>query len=170
MVAFRRLLAMVLACLCSSLHVSGAFAQEYPNKPIRFVVPFAPGGNTDVLARLVAQKLTERLGQQVVVDNRGGAGGMIGTEMVARASPDGYTLLMVSGSHVINPSVRKKLPYDSLRDFRAISLVAEVASLLVAHPSVPVKDVADLIKWRNKRRGRTERARTMTGKLRICRM
>jgi tripartite-type tricarboxylate transporter receptor subunit TctC len=109
------------------------------------VVPFAPGGNTDVLARLVAEKLTARLGQQVIVDNRGGAGGAIGTEMVARANPDGYTILMVSGSHVINPSIRKNLPYDGLRDFRPISLVAEVPSLLVAHPSVPVKDVAGLI-------------------------
>lgn len=153
MAASRRFVVSVLACICLALHVGSAFSQTYPNKPIRFVVPFAPGGNTDVLARLVAKKLTERLGQQVIVDNRGGAGGVIGTEMVARATPDGYTLLMVSGSHVINPSIRKKLPYDSLRDFRPISLVAEVPSLLVAHPSVPVKDVAGLVKLAKQKPG-----------------
>jgi tripartite-type tricarboxylate transporter receptor subunit TctC len=163
MAASRRFVVSVLACLCSSLHVGGAIAQAYPNKPIRFVVPFAPGGNTDVLARLVAQKLTERLGQQVIVDNRGGAGGVIGTEMVARATPDGYTLLMVSGSHVINPSIQKKLPYDSLRDFRPISLVAEVPSLLVAHPSVPVKDVAGLVQLAKQKPGTLNYGSSGTG-------
>lgn len=119
-------------------------AERYPSKPVRLIVPFAAGGNTDIVARAVAQKLAESLGQQVVVDNRGGAGGVIGTELAARASSDGYTLLMVSASHVINPGLRK-LPYDTAKDFTAISIVADVPVILVVHPSLPVKTVPQLV-------------------------
>lgn len=119
-------------------------AERYPSKPVRLIVPFAAGGNTDIVARAIAQKLTEGLGQQVVVDNRGGAGGVIGTELAARAPSDGYTLLMVSASHVINPGLRK-LPYDTRKDFTAISIVADVPVVLVVHPSLPVKTVPELV-------------------------
>ena len=136
-----------LAALCAlACTVSGfASAQAYPTRPVRFIVPFEAGGNTDIFARVIAQALSGRLGHQVIVDNRGGAGGTIGTAIAARADPDGYTLLMVSASHVINPSVQKKLPYDSLKDFTPITLIADVPSLLVAHPSLPVKNVPELI-------------------------
>lgn len=125
--------------------VAPAAGPSYPEKPVRLVVPFAAGGNTDIFARTIAARITEKWGQQVVVDNRGGAGGAIGTDIVARAAPDGYTLLMVSGSHVVNPSLYKKLPYDTVKDFTPISLVVDVPSLLVAHPSVRVKTVPELI-------------------------
>ncbi len=130
--------------LCLAGTFSGAFAAPYPERPVRLVVPFAAGGNTDIFARAIGQRLSELWGQQVVVDNRGGAGGTIGTGIVAKAAPDGYTLLMVSGSHVVNPSL-KKLPYDTLKDFTAVSLVVDVPSLLVAHPSVPAKTIPQLI-------------------------
>lgn len=119
-------------------------AEYYPSKPIRLIVPFAAGGNVDIVTRVIARKLTENLGQQVVVDNRGGAGGVIGTELAARALPDGYTLLMVSASHVTNPSLRK-LPYDTEKDFAAISVVVDVPVILVVHPSLPVRTVPELI-------------------------
>lgn len=126
-------------------YVGPVIAQSYPDRPVRFVVPFSAGGNTDILARLIAQRLTERLGQQLVIDNRPGAGATIGTDIVARAAPDGHTILMVSASHVINPSLYKKLPYDSVKDFAPVTLVADLPSLLVAHPSVPAKGVSELI-------------------------
>lgn len=119
-------------------------ADHFPSKPIRLIVPFAAGGNTDIIARELAQKLAAGMGQQVVVDNRGGAGGVIGTSLAALAPSDGYTLLMVSASHVINPGLRK-LPYDSVRDFAAISIIADVPVMLVVHPSLPVQNVRDLV-------------------------
>jgi tripartite-type tricarboxylate transporter receptor subunit TctC len=109
------------------------------------VVPFAPGGGTDVIARYVASGLTEAFSRQVVVDNRGGANGIIGTEIVARAAPDGYTLIFVSSPHSINPSLYAKLPYDTLRDFAPISMVATSPYVLVIHPSVPANNVKELI-------------------------
>ena len=120
-------------------------AQTYPVKPVRMVVPFAPGGGTDVIARYLASGLTEAFSRQVVVDNRGGANGIIGTEIVARAAPDGYTLIFVSSPHSINPSLYAKLPYDTLRDFAAISMVATSPYVLVIHPSLPANNVKDLI-------------------------
>src|SRR5829696_2801541 len=120
-------------------------AQTYPARPIRLVVPYPPGGGTDIIGRVVAQKLTDALSQQVVVDNRGGAGGVIGTEIVARALPDGYTLLMAPTSHVINPTLYSKLAYDTLKDFAPITLAASATIVLATHPSLPVKSVKDLI-------------------------
>jgi tripartite-type tricarboxylate transporter receptor subunit TctC len=123
-----------------------AKAQDYPSKPIRLVVPFAAGGATDVLARLVGERLTASLGQQVVVDNRPGAGGNIGSDIVARAEPDGYTILMGAvGTHAINPSLYPKMPYDPVKDFAPVTLVASVPNVLVVNPEVPAKSVQELI-------------------------
>ncbi|MCE9640063.1 MAG: tripartite tricarboxylate transporter substrate binding protein [Betaproteobacteria bacterium] len=137
--------AAVTLTACLTLLVSGAWAQRYPAKTIRIVVPFAPGGNVDLIARVVAPKMGEALGQQVVVDNRGGAGSIIGTELIARAAPDGYNLLLAASAHVMNPALVKKLPYDSISDFTPIALIAEVPTALVVHPSLPVKNVRDLV-------------------------
>ncbi|MBI1988635.1 MAG: tripartite tricarboxylate transporter substrate binding protein, partial [Betaproteobacteria bacterium] len=126
-------------------NAQGTGSSDYPRKSIRLVVPFAPGGPVDIVARGIAPRMSEILHQQIVVDNRGGAGSTIGTEMAANAPADGYTLLMVSGSFVINPAMVKKLPYDSVKDFAFISIVADVPTALVVHPSLPVRNVKELI-------------------------
>jgi len=121
-------------------------AQQYPSKPVRIIVAFSPGGTNDILARLLGQKLTESLGQTMIVDNRAGAGGNIGTDMVAKSAPDGYTLLLGStGPHTINPHLYPKMPYDTLKDFAPITLVASSSALLVLHPSIPANTVPQLI-------------------------
>ena len=120
-------------------------AQAYPVKPVRMIVPFVPGGNTDIIGRVFSPKLSELLGQQIVVENRGGAGSTIGTELVARATPDGYTILMVSAAHTINPAMIKKLPYDSVKDFAPVSIIADVPTAFVVHPSLPAKTVKEFI-------------------------
>jgi len=135
----------VLLVLALSSAAWVAQAQTFPAKPVRMIVPFAPGGNTDIIARIVAPGMSKSLGQQIIIDNRGGAGSMIGTEMAAKSPPDGYTVLMVSAAHVINPAMVKKLPFDPVRSFAAISKVADVPSALVVHPSLPVKTVKDLV-------------------------
>lgn len=123
-----------------------AFAQSYPTRPIRMIVAYPPGGGTDIVGRMIAQKLSENLGQTVVVDNRGGATGNIGTELAARATPDGYTLLMGNvAPNAINVSLFKKLPYDPVKDFAPVSLAAVTPNILVVQPSLPVKTVKDLI-------------------------
>ncbi len=123
-----------------------AGAQSYPAKPIRVVVPFPPGGPTDIVTRLMAPKMAESLGQQVVVDNRGGAGGAIGTEQVAKSAPDGYTLVMGTiGGLAVAKSLNPKLGYDTLRDLTPITQSVSVTSVLVVHPSVPAKNVRDLL-------------------------
>lgn len=132
---------------------AGASAQAYPSKVIRMVVPFAPGGNTDIIARFIAPKMGEDLGQQIIIDNRGGASSTIGTDIASKAPPDGYTLLMVSTAHVINPAVIKKLPYDSIKDFAAVALVADVPNALVIHPSVPARTLKELIALAKSRPG-----------------
>ena len=141
MLTMLRKCAVAVSLVCIPL---GAYAQGYPSKPIRLVVPFAPGGGTDVIARYVAGGLSESMGRQVVVDNRGGANGIIGTEIVARAPADGYTLLFVSSPHSINPSLRK-LPYDTLRDFTPVTLVATSPYVLVVNPKLAARDVKELI-------------------------
>lgn len=123
-----------------------SIAQVYPGKPVRLIVPFAPGGGVDITTRVIAQKLSEIWGQQAIVDNRPGAGGIIGTEMAAKASPDGYTALMGSiGSVSINPSLYSKLPYDPMRDFVPVTQTGFVPNILVVHPSIPAKNVKELI-------------------------
>jgi tripartite-type tricarboxylate transporter receptor subunit TctC len=142
----RLLLALVLTGLGSALPI-GVSAQAYPNHPIRLVVPFPAGGTTDILARAIAQKLSESLGQPFVVDNRPGAGGNIGADIVAKSAPDGYTLLMGTvGTQAINVSLYAKMPYDAAKDFAPVVLVAGVPNVLVVNPSVPVKTVQELLK------------------------
>lgn len=122
------------------------FAQDYPNRPIRLVVPWPPGGTVDILARPVGQKLSEKMGQSVVIDNRPGANSILGSDIVAKASPDGYTFLMdnVTG-HSANITLYKKLPFNSLKDYSPITLIASTPNLLVVHPSTPVKNVKDVV-------------------------
>ena len=122
-----------------------ASAQSYPNRPIRLLIPFSPGGSYDAIARMIAQSLGDAWGQQVVVDNRPGAAGRIGTEMAAKATPDGYTISLFGNNQTIVPSVYRSVPYDLERDFAPVTLVAEIGNVLVIHPSVPAKSVSDLV-------------------------
>ncbi len=124
---------------------SGAFGQVYPSKPIRLIVPFAPGGGTDITARAVAQKLTETWGQTVVTDNRPGANGTIGVDVAAKSAPDGYTLTMISSSHAVNVGLYTKLPYDLIKDLAPIIQLTRQPYALVIHPSVPAKSVKELV-------------------------
>jgi tripartite-type tricarboxylate transporter receptor subunit TctC len=152
-------LAAVLALIAA-----GAAAQSYPTKPIRLVVPFPPGGTTDILAREVGQRLSASLGQTVVIDNRPGAGGNIGAELVAKSAPDGYTLLMCTVStHAINPNLYAKLPYDHVADFAPVILVASVPNVLEVTPSLPVNSVADLIKLAKEKPGQINFASSGSG-------
>lgn len=132
-----------VAALCFAA-TCPAWAQDYPAKPVRMVLPFAPGGSTDLIARLVAAQLTERMGRQFSVDNRAGAGGTLGTEIVLNAPPDGYTLLVVSMAHAVNPWLYK-LKYDMTSEFVPVAIFGQVASALVVHPSVPVNSVQELV-------------------------
>ena len=136
----------IAALLVLSLFAASSWAQ-YPNRPIRLFVPAAPGGGTDISTRIIVPALQENLGQNVLIENRGGAGGIIGTEVVAKAAPDGYTLLMVYVSHATNPTLNKTLPYDTLRDFAPITLTAHEPTVLVTHPSVPANTLAEFIAW-----------------------
>lgn len=136
---------LVSACIALSLLAAGARAQSYPSKPIKIIVPLAAGGTGDTLARLVSEEMARVLGHSFVVENRPGSGGVLGADAVAKAPADGYTLLTVGPSHVINASLRSKLPYDPIRDFAPIALFANTASVLLVHPSVPVQSVAELI-------------------------
>jgi tripartite-type tricarboxylate transporter receptor subunit TctC len=128
-------------------------AQPYPARPVRFVVPFPPGAATDALARIIGQKLADALGQPVVVDNRAGAGGTIGTDVVAKAPADGHTLLMASTAFAINASLHARLPFDPLRDFAPVTLVAFLPNALLAHPGVPATGIRDLIALARSRPG-----------------
>jgi len=138
------LLMAAMAALLACLGIGVAHGQSFPAKPIRIIVPFAPGGPNDILARVIGQKLTEAWGQQTLVENRPGGGTVIGTEAVARSAPDGYTLLMVSTSHTSNPSLRK-LPYDPLRDLEPVILVASGPNVVLAHPSLPAGSIKVLL-------------------------
>ena len=136
----------VICFLCLSLLASGAWPQAYPAKPVRIVVPFSPGGSTDVTARIVAQKLTDAWRQQVIVDNRTGAGGNIGADAVAKAAPDGYTLLLATtGVMAINHHLYRNMSYDAARDFAPVTQIGALPLILVVHPSLPVKSVKELI-------------------------
>lgn len=136
---------LALAFVLAAFLVAPVSAQNYPVKTVRLVAPFAPGGATDVLARLTAQKLGERWGQQVIVDNRPGAGGNIGAEAAARSAPDGYTLLVAGAPHAINMTLYRNLSYDLARDLVAVNRIAGYPSAIVVHPSLPAKSVKDLI-------------------------
>jgi tripartite-type tricarboxylate transporter receptor subunit TctC len=134
-----------LIVFAAAIGAHAVAAQDYPTRPIRLVVASSPGGASDILARMLAQKLSESFKQQVVVDNRGGASGILGTDIVAKANPDGYTLLIIQPSLTINPSVFKKLPYDAVRDFAPVSLVVDAAQMLSVSSTLPFKSTRDLI-------------------------
>jgi tripartite-type tricarboxylate transporter receptor subunit TctC len=134
--------ALVLA-VCAL--VSGVQAQTYPDKPVRFVVPYPPGGGTDVIARIVQPRLQALLGQSIVIDNKGGAGGSIGTDLVAKSAPDGYTVLFTLNSHTVNPAIYARLPFDTQKDFEPVGMVASLPQLLAAHPQFAANSVAELV-------------------------
>jgi tripartite-type tricarboxylate transporter receptor subunit TctC len=133
--------------------INAVQAQEYPTRAIRVVVPYSTGGGTDIFARILGRKLAERFGQQIVIDNRVGAGGVIGTEIVAQAPRDGYTLLMLANTHALYPSFYKRLPFDPVKSFDAVTLVAIGPNVLVAHPSLPVQTVGQLVALARRRPG-----------------
>ncbi len=155
---------MLAAAWCGCLAAGIAFAQnDYPRKPIRIVVPVAPGGGTDFTARLLGQKLTEALGQTVVVDNRPGAAGNLGVELVAKATPDGYTLVMPITSFPINPGLYSKLPFDTVKDFAPVVLAASAPLLLVVNPGVPAQSVKDLVALAKAKPGQMNYANSGSG-------
>jgi tripartite-type tricarboxylate transporter receptor subunit TctC len=136
---------LLIAAAVSVFAAQSVQAQDYPAKPVRLIAASSPGGTSDILARLLAQQLSTELGQSFVVENRAGASGIIGTDHVAKAAPDGYTLLLIQPSLTINPHIFAKMPYDAARDFAPISLVVDVPQIVSVHPSVPVKSVKELI-------------------------
>lgn len=137
--------ALLAALTLGTLTAPGVLAQSYPTRPVRLIAASAPGGTSDILARLLAQHMSTDLGQQVVVENRAGASGIIGTDVVAKAAPDGYTLLLIQPSLTINPHIFAKVPHDAVRDFAPISLVVDVPQVVSVHPSVPARSIKDLI-------------------------
>jgi len=154
---------LILSMSVAAPTFSSSFAQDYPLRPIRVVVPFAPGGGTDILARSVGQQITQAWGQPVVIDNRPGAGGTTGSDLVARGTPDGYTLLMGTiATHAINPTLQQ-LPYDPIESFRPISRIALVPNILVIHPSVPARSVAEFIELAKTRPGKMNYASAGNG-------
>jgi tripartite-type tricarboxylate transporter receptor subunit TctC len=140
-----RFAGLLLAAVALSSGEPLAQAQQYPNKPIRMIVPFPPGGATDILARMVAAELAKNWGQRVLVDNRAGASGMVGTELLSKAAPDGYTIGWIISSHLVMPMMMSKVAFDPIKDFVPITLVAFVPDVVCVHPSVPVKNVQELV-------------------------
>ena len=156
-------LSFFVAALMLLLAGGLAAAQNYPAKPIRLVVPFPPGGGTDVVARTIGQKMHETLGQPAIVDNRAGANGIIGTDQVAKAPADGYTVLIAIATHAINPTLYAKLPYDTLADFAPVSLLAEYPFVITVHPSVPAKSIRELVAFAKARPGQLSYASSGNG-------
>jgi tripartite-type tricarboxylate transporter receptor subunit TctC len=136
----RAAIAAVVICVAGA-----AVAQTYPVKPVRVVIPWPPGGSNDIVGRIVAQKLSELAGHQFVIDNRGGASGIIGSEAVAKSPADGYTIMVTSATHVANPHLYKKVPFDALKDFTGIAPLSVQVGMLAVHPSLPVKTVKEFI-------------------------
>lgn len=153
----------VLLAASLVLAAQGLAAQNYPSRAVRYVVPQAPGGSSDTLARAIAPRLAASLGQQVIVDNRPGATGIIGAELVAKAPADGHTLLQVATSHATNPAMGVKLPYDTVRDFASISLVSQQPNIWLAHPSLPVRNIKELVAFARPRPGQLDFASSGTG-------
>jgi len=153
----------LIVLFTASLFVASAAAQNYPNRPVRIVIPLSPGGTTDVPGRIVAQKLSETLGQQFFVENRAGAGGTIGADYVAKSKPDGYTLLLTASPFVIAPHVYKNMPYDALADFAPVIRIASGPYVLVVHPSLGVKSVKELIALARKEPGKIDFASSGNG-------
>jgi tripartite-type tricarboxylate transporter receptor subunit TctC len=152
----------ITAMLCAT-SAGAQDAKDYPNKPIRFIVPYPPAGGTDIVARILTEPLAAVLGQPIVIENRGGAGGNVGTDVAAKSAPDGYTVLFTLSSHTINPKLYEKLPFDVERDFVPISLAALVPQILVANPSVPANNVAELIALAKREPGKLNYASVGTG-------
>lgn len=152
-----------LAGLVLAVATAAALAQPWPAKPVRVIVPLAAGGTGDTLARMVSEEMAKILGQPFVVENRPGSGGVIGTELVAKSAPDGYTLLSVSPSHVIHPALRPKVAYDPIRDFEPITVIANTHQILVGHPSVPAANVAELVAYARKNPGKLNYGSAGTG-------
>lgn len=146
-----------------TLFMASTCEAAYPERPIRLIVPFAPGGGNDLIARVIAQKLSDRMSQPVIVDNRAGAGGNIGADIAAKAQPDGHTLLLISVSFVINAALQPKLPFDPLKDFSAVSRMAGAPLVLVVHPAVPAKSVSEFIVLAKSRPGQINYASSGTG-------
>lgn len=154
----KRNLMRALGYIVAGSMLSGAwhahvFAQQFPSKPIRFISPFAPGGGNDVISRTVAARLSENVKQQIIVENRAGANGIVGIEVAARSAPDGYTIVLIPSGHTVNASLYRKLPYDAIKDFTPITLVGSSPLVLVVHPSLPVKTVKELILFAQARPG-----------------
>ena len=148
-----RFVALAVAALALGMPAGGAVADEYPSKPIRFVAPYPPGSVTDLLARIIGQKLGESWKQPVIVENRGGGGSVIGTDIVAKAPPDGYTILMVAPDLAINQSLRSRLPYDAEKSFAPVTLLVSSPTVLCVHPSLPVTNLRELIAYAKARPG-----------------
>jgi tripartite-type tricarboxylate transporter receptor subunit TctC len=136
---------LLMALMVVLVLAAGASAQPYPNRPVRFIVPYPAGGATDIISRSIGNKAGAALGQQFVIDNRAGGGQKIGTSLAAKAAPDGYTILLVSITHAINPGLFKEMPYDAIKDFSPITIAAKSPLVVVVHPSVPAKSVRELI-------------------------
>lgn len=147
----------------AALAVVGAHAQTYPARPVRIIVPLAPASAVDIMARKLGEQLSRRMGQQFIIDNKPGAGGVIGTAEIVRAAPDGYTLGMISSNHVINPGIIKSIPFDSVRDIRAISVTVTIPCVMVVHPSLPVNSVADVIAMARTKPGQLDYGSAGTG-------
>lgn len=156
------------ACAGAVLCGAGGLASAYPDKPVRFIVAFPPGGNADLVARLVGQKLSDSFKQAFVIDNRGGAGGVIGEEVTAKSAPDGYTILLVSLAHVVNPYLNERLSYDPVKDLMPVSLVASVPNVLVVHNSVTAKTVPELIALAKSKPGQLNYVASMGTSLHIA--
>jgi tripartite-type tricarboxylate transporter receptor subunit TctC len=161
----RGILFSIALSVFGTLHPSNSWSAEtYPQRSVRLIIPYPPGGAGDIVGRLLSAKLTEALGQQVVVDNRGGGGQIIATEITAKAPPDGYTLFLASATHSINPGLRRgKLPYDSIKDFAPITLVAESPLVFIAHPSLGVGNIKELVAAAKARPGRINYASSGPG-------
>ena len=153
----------LVAPLCAALAIAPSWAQDFPNRPVRVIVPFSPGGAVDGPTRVVAQELSKRLGQQVVIDNRPGAGATIGTDAVAKAPPDGYTLLLASQTNAISATLYTKLSFNPIDDFAPISLIGREPGVVVVHPSLPVKTVQELIELARSQPGQIDYASSGNG-------
>jgi len=159
----RTALPMLVLLLAAAFFAPPSLAQDYPSKPIRMIVPYPPAGGTDIVARTIAEPLAAALGQPIIIDNRGGAAGNIGTDLAAKSAPDGYTILFTLSSHTINPKLYDKLPFDVEKDFIPISLAAYIPQILVANPSVPANNIKELIALAKSQPGKLNFASVGTG-------
>lgn len=154
---------ILLPAVTATLLSCAAFAQSYPGKPVRFIIPFPPGGPTDIMGRLAADTLSKALGTQFIADNRGGAGGNIGSELCAKSAPDGYTICMFTVAQSISPAIYRKLPFDPQKDFTPVTLMAVLPSMLTVHPQLPVKNVKELVALAKSKPGQLSYSSTGNG-------